>query len=156
MIPKAYLRHFAAAVVKRSGIARPTVEAVLPAVFDEIRYQLTEGKLCVPIEGFGTFAVVDIPERQRHYTYKGADEIRTLPPKKKLKFAPTRNLRREIDAGQFDPSRKSFSRHPNDPPVRARSNMAYNPRKMVYLEPVVMRISGADQESECMTTPPEP
>ena len=136
MLQKEYLHRFAAAIVKRSGIARPTVEAVLPHIFDEIRYQLTEGKLCVPIESFGTFAVVDIPERQRHYTYGGRDEMRTLPPKKKLKFAPTRNLRREINAGQFDPTRKSFYRHPNDPPVRARSNMAYNPRKTVYLTPI--------------------
>lgn len=136
MIPKEYLQRFAAAVVKRSGIARPTVEAVLPHIFDEIRYQLTEGGLCVPIESFGTFAVVDIPERQRHYTYKGADEIRTLPPKKKLKFAPTRNLQREINNQQFDPSRSSFKRHPDDPPIRKRKHMEYNKRNKVFLVPI--------------------
>lgn len=136
MIPQKYLKLFAAAVVKRSGIARPTVEALLPHVFDEIRYQLTEGTLCVPIESFGTFAVVQIPERQRHYTYGGRDEMRTLPPKKRLKFAPTRNLKREVDAQQFDPSRQSFRRHPNDPYIKKRASMQYNPRKQVYLKTV--------------------
>ena len=137
MIPKEYLTRFAAAVVKRSGIARPTVEAVLPHIFDEIRAILTEGSYpCVPIEGFGTFAVVDIPERQRHYTYNGADEIRTLPPKKQLKFAPTRNMKREINEGKFDPTRRSFSRHPDDPPIRKRSDMHYNKRHTVHLQPI--------------------
>ena len=134
MLPKTYLSKFAANVVKRSGVCKATVEAVLPAIFDEIRYQLTEGTLCVPVEGFGTFAVVDIPERQRRYTYGGKNEIRTLPPKKRLKFAPTRNLSREVAAGKFDPSRKSFSRHPKDPPIRKRCNLRYNPRNKVFVE----------------------
>lgn len=133
MTPKKYFQMMVANIVQRSGIARPTVEAVLPAVFDEIRYQLCQGERCVPIESFGNIAVVDIPERQRRYTYGGRDEIRTLPPKKRIKFAPTRNLRREVDNGLFDPSRRSFSRHPHDPAIRARSHMAYNPRKQVYI-----------------------
>lgn len=136
MTPKKYFQKFVAAVVERSGICRPTVEAVLPAVFDQIRYELSEGTLCVPIEGFGTFAVIDIPERQRRYTYNGADEIRTLPPKKQLKFAPTRNLRRDVENGRFDPTRKSFSRHPKDPPARGRSHLKYNPRKKIYVAQV--------------------
>ena len=136
MHPHKYFHHFAAAVVKRSGISRPTVEAVLPAVFDEIRYQLTEGCLCVPIESFGTFAVVEIPERQRRYTYGGRDEIRTLPAKLQLKFAPTANLRREVKAQRFDPSRHSFSRHLDDPPIRKRKRMGYNDRHEIYLQPV--------------------
>lgn len=141
MTPKKYFQMFVANVVQRSGLSRPTVEAILPHVFDEIRYQLTEGQLCVPIESFGTFAVVDIPERQRLYTYKGANEIRTLPPQKRLKFAPTRNLKREIAAGNYDPTRKSFTRNMEDPPVRARSRMAYNPRKNIYLAPVDKKVS---------------
>lgn len=136
MTPKKYFQKFVAAVVERSGICRPTVEAVLPAVFDQIRYELSDGTLCVPIEGFGTFAVIDIPERQRRYTYNGADEIRTLPPKKQLKFAPTRNLRRDVENGRFDPTRKSFSRHPKDPPARGRSHLKYNPRKKIYVAQV--------------------
>lgn len=134
MIPSKYMKIFAANVVRRSGIARPTVEALLPHIFDEIRWQLTEGTLCVPIESFGTFAVVDIPERKRHYTYNGADEIRTLPPKKQLKFAPTKNLRREVNSGRFDETRRSFSRHHDDPPIRKRKNMGYNPRREVYVK----------------------
>jgi nucleoid DNA-binding protein len=135
MLPKKYLQKMAANIVKRSGIARPTVEALLPHVFDEIRYQLTEGQYpCVPIESFGTFAIIDMPERRRRYTYKGKNEIHTLPAKKKLKFAPTRNLKREIEAGRFDPTRKSFSRHPDDPKIRKRANMKYNKRSEVYLE----------------------
>ena len=137
MLPKTYLQKFAAAIVKRSGIARPTVEAVLPHVFDEIRYQLCEGQNpCVPIESFGTFAIVDIPARERKYTYKGKNEIHRLPATKRLKFKPTSNMKREIDAGKFDPSRKSFSRHPDDPKIRKRAAMKYNPRKDVYIEQV--------------------
>lgn len=133
MRPHEYKKHFIAAVVKRSGICRATVEQVLPAVFDEIRHQLSEGALCVPIESFGTFAVVDIPERTRHYTYKGADELRTLPPTQRLKFAPTKNMRREIQEHRFDPSRQSFSRHPDDPPIRKRKDLRYNTRKELYV-----------------------
>ena len=137
MLPKTYLQKFAAAIVKRSGIARPTVEAVLPHVFDEIRYQLCEGQNpCVPVESFGTFAVIDVPERERKYTYKGKNEIHRLPATKRLKFKPTSNMKREIDAGKFDPSRKSFSRHPDDPKIRKRAAMKYNPRKDVYIEQV--------------------
>jgi len=136
MLPNQYLKTFISAVVERSGICRPTVEAVLPAVFDEIRYQLTEGTLCVPIESFGTFAVVEIPERQRHYTYGGVDEMRTLPAKLKIKFSPSRNFKREVDDEQFDSSRKSFRRHPDDPAIRMRSQMLYNKRSQVYLQTV--------------------
>lgn len=136
MLPKSYLQSFAANVSKRSGISRATVEVVLPHVFDEIRHQLTEGTLCVPIESFGTFAVVEYPERKRRYTYKGVDEIRTLPAQLKLKFAPTRNMRREIDAQHFDPERRSFQRHPDDPAIRKRRNMKYNKRSEVYFQAV--------------------
>ena len=134
MQPKQYLQKFAADIVKRSGIARPTVEALLPHVFDEIRHILTEGNQCVPIEGFGTFAVIDKPERRRRYTYKGKNEIHVLPAKKVLKFAPTKNMKREIDAGKFDPTRKSFWHHPQDPKIRKRADMRYNKRSEVYLE----------------------
>lgn len=137
MSPKKYLQKFVAAVVERSGVCRPTVEAVLPHVFDEIRYQLTEGDLCVPIESFGTFAVVDIPERQRRYTYGGRDEIRTLPPKKKLKFAPTRNLRLEVESSRYDPTRRSFVLQPGDPPIRKRKHLKYcKNRKGIWLKPI--------------------
>ena len=137
MLPKSYLQRLAANIVKRSGIARPTVEALLPHVFDEIRFQLTEGEYpCVPIEGFGTFAVVDIPERTRRYTYNGADELRTLPPKKQLKFAPTRNMKREVNQGRFDPTRRSFTHHPDDPAIRKRQHMRYNKRSQVFLAPL--------------------
>ena len=135
MQPKQYLTKFAAAVVKRSGIARPTVEALLPHVFDEIRYQLTEGQYpCIPIEGFGTFAVIDKPERKRKYTYKGKNEIHIIPPKKVLKFTPTCNMKREIDAQRFDPTRRSFWHHPQDPKIRKRADMKYNKRREVFLE----------------------
>lgn len=134
MQPKEYLTRLAAAVVKRSGICQATVEQVLPALFDEIRYQLCEGENhCVPIDSFGTFGIVEIPERLYHYTYKGLDEIRTLPPKKRLKFYPTRNMRREMEQGQFDSSRRSFRRHPDDPIIRKRLNIRYQPvKKGIY------------------------
>ena len=129
MLPKTYLQKLAAAIVKRSGIARPTVEALLPHVFDEIRYILTEGNQCVPIESFGTFAVIDVPERERRYKYKDIDEIRTLAPTQRLKFAPTKNMRREILEQRFDPSRRSFTKHPSDPPIRKRKSLVYQPRR---------------------------
>lgn len=137
MKPKEYLSRFAANVVKRSGISRPTVEALLPHVFDEIRYQLTEGSLCVPIEAFGTFVVIDIPERQRHYTYKDTDEIRTLPPCKRLKFAPTRSFRNEVERQQFDTTHQSFRRNPDDPPIRRRCRLQYNGKQeKIHLRPL--------------------
>lgn len=134
MPPKEYLQKFSANVVKRSGICKATVEAVIPHVFDEIRFQLTEGTLCVPIESFGTFAVIGIPERTRHYTYKGADEMRTYPPVLKIKFRATRNFQREVNAQQFDPTRRSFTRHPDDRPVRKRKDMKYNKRNTIYTQ----------------------
>ena len=126
MLPQQNLKKFAAAVVKRSGICRATVEQVLPAVFDEIRYQLCEAKRpCVPIDSFGTFAVIDVPERTRRYTYKDKDELRTYPAEKRLKFRPTKSMKRELQQGQFDPTRRSFTRHPKDPIIRKRSQMHY-------------------------------
>lgn len=146
--PKDYKQHFIAQVVKRSGICRATVEQVLPAVFDEIRYQLTEGSLCVPIESFGTFAVIDIPERTYHYTYGGRDEDRTIPPTQRLKFAPAKNLRREIfEDHRFDPTRRSFTHDPRDPALRIRKDLYYQPnRKGVWLSPV--KKGNADIETE--------
>ncbi len=130
-----YRNYFIAAVVKRSGICRATIEQVLPAVFDEIRFQLTEGCGCVPIDSFGTFATVDLPERQRHYTYGGRDEVRSYPPKLKLKFAPTRSMRREIEARRFDTTRKAFLHDSRDPKIRTKKNLAYNKRNTVYVGP---------------------
>lgn len=137
MLPSQYLKTFAAAVSKRSGICIATVEAVLPHVFDEIRYQLTEGTLCVPIESFGTFAVINIPERQRLYSYKrDTPEVRTLPPTVRLKFKPTASFKREIDTQQYDPTRRSFTRHYDDHPIRKRRNMRYNKRRDIYTQQV--------------------
>lgn len=146
MEPRKYLEKFAAAVVKRSGISRQTVEAVLPHVFDEIRYQLTEGNLCVPIDGFGTFAAISYPERQRLYTYKGKHEHHTLPAMTKVKFAPTKNMQREVNAHQFDPTRRAFSRHPADPPIRRRKNMLYNKRNQVHIVTLPDKPEGPDQD----------
>lgn len=128
-----YRSHFISAVVKRSGICKATVEVVAAALFDEIRFQLTEGCECVPIDSFGTFAVTDVPERQRRYTYGGRDEIRTYAPEKRLKFAPAKNMRREIEARRFDSTRRSFSHNPADPKIRTRKNLAYNKRQQVFI-----------------------
>ena len=128
MFPKEFLQRIAADVSKRCGICQATVEVVLPAFVDEIRYILAESKYpCIPIESFGTFAMIDVPERDRLYTYKGKTEIRHLPAKRKLKFSPTHSFRQELEQGQFDPSRKSFSRHPKDRRIRKRGDM--QPRK---------------------------
>ena len=148
MRPANYRNHFISAVVRRSGICRATVEQVLPAVFDEIRCQLSEGARCVPIESFGTFAVVDIPERTRRYTYKGADEVRTLEPTQRLKFLPTKNMRREVTEGRFDPSRQSFHRHPDDPAIRTRKHLAYNKRSQVFISQVPKSRRAADAQSQ--------
>lgn len=125
MMPKTYLQKIAAAVSKRSGICQATVEQVLPAFIDEVRFQLIEGNRCVPIESFGTFALIDIPEREHLYTYKGKTTLKHLPATQRLKFAPTRNMRRELEAGHFDPTRRSFTRHPKDPAIRKRAALCY-------------------------------
>ena len=115
------------AIVRASGIARPTVEQVLPHAFDYIRRELVEGeKQCVAIESFGTFSIKEIPEREFHYTYKGKSEIKHLPAKRVLKFSPTKNLKREVDERRFDPTRQSFTRHPDDPNIRLRAKFKYN------------------------------
>lgn len=127
-----YAKSLVAAVVKRSGICTATVEQVLPAVFDEIRQQLVEGPGIVAIESFGTLAVIDVPERQYHYTYGGRDELKTVAPTKRIKFAPARNLRREVDAGQFDPKRKSFLHYPGDPMLRGKAKLGYHKTNLPF------------------------
>jgi nucleoid DNA-binding protein len=140
MEPKTFLNKFTAGVVRRSGICKATCLAVIPAVFDEMRYLLCEEKYpCIPIESFGTFAVIDIPERERRYTYKGANEIHVLPAVKRLKFAPTKNMQREIEGCHFDPTRHSFTKHPDDRPIRKRKNMRYQPGGHVTIAPVHSR-----------------
>lgn len=117
-----HFRRLVAAVVKESGICRQTVEQVLPAAFDVMRRTLTEGeKQCVMIESFGVFSVKEVPQRRYHYVRpdRGIDRWVDRPPRRILKFTPTRSLRREIEAGQFDPTRRSFSHHPDDPHIRA-------------------------------------
>lgn len=129
MRPNKYLQRLVAAVVKESGICRETVEQVVPAVLDAIRRELVEGEWrCVPIESFGTFAVVEMPEREYHSTYKG-DKIIRLPAKKKLRFRPSTNMIREIELGVYDTSRVSFKHHPKDPYLRKKSQMQYQPNK---------------------------
>ena len=154
MIPKSYLTKLASAVSKRSGICQATVEQVLPAVFDEIRYQLCEGPWpCVPIESFGTFAITEKPERQ--YKVRGKDEWKTLPPKKFIKFSPTRNFNCEMVAGQFDESRRSFSRHPQDPPIRTRAHMQCRKNRTWALQEKKGRvISHGDSSLRGLTTLP--
>jgi len=126
-------RHLLSAVVKRSGISRITVELVTRAVFDEIRYQLTEGSECVAIDSFGSFGLVHVPERQRHYRYKDIDEIRTLPPTIRLRFKPSKNLMREVLERRFDPTRESLVRHPDDPKIKTTKSFKYNKRKEVHV-----------------------
>ena len=119
-----YYKNFVKAVSKRTGLTCATLEVAIPAVFDELRWILCESdNPCLPIESFGTFAIIDIPERDRQYTYKGKSELRHLPAKQKLKFSPTRNMRREIEERHFDESRQAFVRHPDDPPIRKRGEM---------------------------------
>ena len=147
MFPKENLTKFAAAVSKRCGICQATVEQVLPAMFDEIRFRLVEGKYPnIPIDSFGTFAVVTIPEREYHYTYKGADEIRHLPPKKRLKFAAAYNFRKELESGIFDPTRRSFTRHPKDPIIRRRQDMRYKPNKTGMFKGATKKVKSEEGE----------
>lgn len=149
MLPKEFLQRLAADVSKRSGICQATVEQVLPALFDEIRYRLVQGKYpCIPIDSFGTFAVIDVPEREYHYTYNGADEWRTLPATKRLKFNAAYNLKRELDQGEFDPTRRSFRRHPQDPILRRRKQMKYCKRDLPVFIGKTRRLQSADQSSD--------
>lgn len=128
MTPKENCKRFVSAVSKRSGICKATVEQVLPAIFDEIRYQLVEGKIPhVPIDSFGTFAIKEMPQRQYHYTRGGKDELRILEAKRIIKFAPAHNLAKEVKCGVFDPTRRAFTRHPDDPIIKRRKNFKYKP-----------------------------
>ena len=147
MMPKQVLQKFAADVTKRCGICQATVEQVLPAVFDEIRCRLVEGRYpCIPIDSFGTFAVINVPEREYMYHYKGIRELRTLPPAKRLKFAMARNMKRELQEGRFDPTRKSFSRHPDDPIIRRRRELRYQkPRPEIYKSTTIYKKEKDDQ-----------
>lgn len=130
MGPKTYLNKLAKLVSKRSGICIATCEQVIPALFDEIRYQLCEGDCrCVPIESFGTFGVVDIPEREYPYDYKGVKKMRRLPAKKRMKFYSARHMRLEIESSHCDTSRQAFVRHPDDPPIRKLNAMRYRSMK---------------------------
>ena len=146
--PRDYKQHFISQVVKRSGIAKATVEQVLPAVFDELRYQLSEGARCVPIESFGTFAVVDIPERTYHYTYGGRNEDRTIAPTQRLKFAPTKNMREEILTHTFDPTRRSFTHNPKDPPIRKKKELQYDKKHRVFYRSPAASSPTPPQEGE--------
>ncbi len=143
MLPSLYFKKFVADIVKRSGLSRPTVEVLLPAVFDEIRYRLCEGKTpSIQIESFGTIAVVDKPEHEYLNTYKGANQVKTVPAHKVIKFSPARNLKREIEAGSFDPSRRSFVHHPADPVLRKRQNMKYQKGRPVNARPIYKKEAG--------------
>lgn len=125
-VNKIHFRRMVMAIVRESGICRQTVEQVLPVVFDVIRRELVEGeKQWVAIESFGTFAIKEIPEREHLYTYKGKSEMRHLPAKRVLKFSPTKNFKNEVDRRQYDPTRKSFTRHPDDPSIRVRAKFKY-------------------------------
>jgi nucleoid DNA-binding protein len=124
-----FFQKFAAAIVKRSGICQATVEAVLPHVFDEIRYQLTEGCGYVAIEGFGTFVAKDIPEHEFLYHRGDKREVHVVPAKKVVKFAPTRNLTNEVSQSHYDDTRHSFQHMPGDPKLRLRGNLTYRKPK---------------------------
>ena len=152
MQSKQFLQRLAADVTKRCGICQATVEQVLPAVFDEIRFRLVEGKYpCVPIDSFGTFAVVNIPEREYHYNRpsKNIDEWRHKDATRRLKFTPTSNMKREMDLGLFDSSRKSFTKHPKDPVIRKRSQMSYRAdhKGKVYIGSTVLLSNKQKEEN---------
>lgn len=131
MFPKKYLHELASAVSKRSGVSVATCEVVLPALFDEMRYMLCEGRYrCVTVESFGTLAVRERPPR--HYKRvlpDGTTQNVHLDSHLVVKFSPTRNLRREVEASRFDPTRQSFVVHPDDHPLRTRKMIDYRPKK---------------------------
>lgn len=131
MQPKVYLYKLAQAVSKRCGISLATCQVVLPALFDEMRYTLCEGKYrCITVESFGTFIVKEIP--QRHYTRRlpdGTTQLVDLPPHLQVAFKPTRNLRYEVEQSKFDPTRESFVVHPDDHPIRTRKSIDHRPKK---------------------------
>ena len=121
------LSRMAREISKRSGICVPTVEVVLQAAFDEWRWQLAEGSGMVLVESFGTLTVKDEPARSYRYfrPEKGIDHMVHLQARRVVKFKPARNLSREVDARKFDPTRKSFYRHQDDPQMRYRSSLKY-------------------------------
>lgn len=131
MQPKKYLYKLALAVSKRSGISINTCQVVLPALFDEIRYRLAEGDFrCITVESFGTLTVKELPKR--HYNRRFSDghvERVDLPNKYVVKFLPSHNMRMEVEASKFDPTRHSFVLHPDDHPLRTRRILGKKPKQ---------------------------
>lgn len=125
MQPKKYLHQLALAVSRRSGISVATCMVVLPALFDEMRQTLAEGRWrAVSVESFGSLIVRQKP--LRHYTRRfpdGHTEVVELQPVLRVSFMPSRNLRREVETSTFDPTRKSFEVHPDDRPLRVRKKI---------------------------------
>lgn len=138
MQPKKYLYKLSQAVSKRCGISIATCQVVLPALFDEMRFALCEGDYrCVAVESFGSFIVKQLPKR--HYNRRqpdGSVHLIDLPPRLQVTFKPTRNLRREVEASRYDPTRESFVCHPDDHPIRARKSIMVKTKKLVNINMV--------------------
>lgn len=152
MEPKKYLYKLAQSVSKRSGISIATCQVVLPALFDELRYTLCEGKYrCVAIESFGTLIVKELP--RRHYTRRNPDGTTyqvELPAKFVVKFLPTRNLRHEVESSRYDPSRQSFTIHPEDHGIRTRKAIGSKAKK----RKAFFAMDGYVQRDEHVEPPP--
>ena len=129
MPSKLYYKRFASAVSKRCGISAAAIEVALPAIFDEIRYRLTEGPLSFEIESFGTFCAKDVPEHEFLYHRGDVQEVRIVPAKRVLKFRPTKSMKNEVETGHFNADRESFTHHPDDPKISRRNDMRYRKQK---------------------------
>lgn len=131
MSPKTYLHKLAQAVSRRSGISVNTCLVLLPALFDEMRQTLCEGRYrCVTVENFGSFVVRQRPARHyRRLKKDGTSHLVELPPRLIVKFVPTRNLKNEVELSKFDPTRESFTIYPGERGIRVRKAIESKAKK---------------------------
>ena len=122
MNPKTYLHKLAQAVSRRSGISINTCLVLLPAIFDEMRQTLCEGRYrCVTVESFGSFVVRQRPARHYKRIEKdGTTHMVELPPRLIVKFLPANNLKREVAESRFDPTHEAFALFPGEHGIRVR------------------------------------
>ena len=131
MQPKKYLYKLAQAVSKRCGISLATCQVVLPALFDEMRQTLCEGKYrCVTVESFGSFVVRQRPARHYKRIEKdGTTRLVELPSGLIVKFLPANNLKREVAESRFDPTHEAFSLFPGEHGIRVRKAIESKSKK---------------------------
>ena len=88
-----------AAVAEKAGIANKDAEGAVSAVFGALTSALNQGEE-VRLHGFGTFAVLERPERAGRNPKTGV--AMTIPAGRTLKFRAASQLRDSVNTGKSD------------------------------------------------------